>query len=179
VKVTVNKRTFIGRVKRFGGRVRKLFKPKVVETKPRRGSVSSLVPPRKPPLIVSVRLPTAEPESPRSRQNPEAPTLLPRRFSLQSLLHPRLPFGSIDSSSRNRLPTIVSDQDENWLSAFDTHSPDVAAADVPRIGHPGAPADRENHEQKAEYQTPGITTVRHGLGIAAPEHISVPNRDTA
>jgi hypothetical protein len=177
--VSVDKRTFLGRVKRFGGRVRKLFKPRVVETKPRRGSVSSLVSPRKPPLTVNVRLPTTEPESPRSRQNLEVPSILPRRFSLQSLLHARLPTGSVNSISRNRLPTIVSAPDDDWLIPLNMHSSDAAAADVPRIGHPEAQADGDNHERKGDGSTRATTALRHGLGIETPEPISVTNRDTA
>ena len=175
-KISVDKRTFLSRVKRFGGRVRKLFKPRVIETKPRRGSVSSLASPRKPPFTVSVRLPSGVPESPRSRQYPEAPSILPRRFSLQTLLHSRLPSGSADSSSRtagNRLSTIVSAQDDDWLSPLNTHSPDV-----PGIDRSSAQADRDNHEQKAEDQDQVTTTMFHGLGIGAPEPISVTNRDS-
>jgi hypothetical protein len=41
-KTPVGKRTFLSRVKRLGGRVRKLFKPRVAETKLRRNSVSHL-----------------------------------------------------------------------------------------------------------------------------------------
>ncbi len=173
-KVSVNKHTFLGRVKRFGGRIKKIFKPRIAETKPRRGSVSSLVAPRKPPLTVSVRLPTAEPESPTSHQNREAPSILPRRFSLQSLLHARIPTGSLNSSSRNRLPTIVSAPDDDWLSPSNVHSPDAAA--VPRAE---AQADGDAHEQKTEEPTRATTAVRHGLGIGAPEPNSVTNRDTA
>ena len=153
--VSVDKRTFLGRVKRFGGRVRKLFKPRVVETKPRRSGIY----PRKPSLTVNgnVRLPTADLES---RQNLEVPTILPRRFSLQSLLHPRPPIGSVNSSSRNRLPTIVSAPDDDWLSPLDMHSADDEAQD--------------NQELKAE----ATTVVRHGLGIkTADELISGANRD--
>ena len=179
-KISVDKRTFLSRVKRFGGRVRKLFKPRIIETKPRRGrrgSVSSLVSPSKPQFTVSVRLPSGVPESPRSRQYPEVPSILPRRFSLQTLLHSRLPSGSADSSSRtagNRLSTIVPAQDDDWLSPLNTHSPDTTAADVPGIDHLEAQADRDNHEQKAEDQT----TMLHGLGIGAPEPISVTSRDS-
>lgn len=177
--VSVDKRTFLGRVKRFGGRVRKLFKPRA---KPRRGSVSSVVSPRKPPLTVNIRLPATEPESPRSRQNPETPSVLPRRFSLQSLLHARLPTGSIHSSSRNRLPTIVSAPDDDWLSPLNMHSSDAAAAaaaDVPRIGHSEAQADGGNHERKGDESTQATTVVRCGLGIETAEPISVANRGTA
>jgi hypothetical protein len=148
-----------------------------METKPRSSSVSSLVSPRKPLFTVSVRLPTGVPESPRSRQNLQAPSFLPRRFSLQSLLHSRLPPGSADSSSSatagNRLPTIVSAQDDDWLSPLISHSPDAVAADVPGIDHP---AVGDNHEQKAEDQS---AAVRHGLGIGAREPISGTNRDSA
>ena len=171
--VSVDKRTFVGRVKRFGGRMRKLFKPRVVETKPRRSSVSSHVSPRKPPLTVSVRIPTAEPDSPRSRQNLGAPSILPRRFSLQSLLHARLPIGSVNSSSRNRLPTIVSAPDDDWLSPLNMPS-DAGAADVPSIDH----RDGDHHELKADDST-RATTVRHGLGIETPEPVSVTDGDTA
>ncbi|KAF8481195.1 hypothetical protein DFH94DRAFT_445206 [Russula ochroleuca] len=177
-KISIDKRTFLSRVKRFGGRVRKLFKPRVLETKPRHGSVSSLLPARKPPFSVSVRLPTG-PESPRSRLDPETASILPRRFSLQTLLHSRLPSGSADSGSRtmgNRLSTIVSAQDDDWLSPLNTHSPDAAAADVPETDH--SQADRDNYEQKVEDQIPVTTTMRHGLGIGAPEPISVTNRDS-
>ena len=177
--VSVDKRTFLSKVKRFGGRVRKLFKPRVVETKPRRDSVSSLVSPRKPPLTVNVRLPTAEPESPRSRQNLEVPSILPRRFSLQSLLHARFPTGSVNSSSRSRLPTIVSAPDDDWLSPLNMHSSDAVGADVPRIDHSEAQADGDNHERKGDNSTRATTAVRHGLGIETPDPISVANRDTA
>lgn len=175
--VSDDKRTFLRRVRRFGGRVKKLFKPRMVETKPRRSSVSSRMSPRKPPLTVSVRLPIAEPESPRSRQNLEVPSILPRRFSLQSLLHARIRTGSV--SSRNRLPTIVSAPDDDWLSPLNMNSPDAAAADVPRIDHSEPQADGDNHERKADDSTLATTAVRHGLGIVTPEPISVTNRDTA
>ena len=122
-KMSIGKRTFLSRVKRFGGRVRKLFKPRVVETRARHNSVSSLVSPRKSSLAVSLR-PASE--SARSHQGPEAQYFIPRRFSLQSLLHSRMPSGSADSNSRagNRLSTIVSARDEDWPS----RSPNAAAA---------------------------------------------------
>ena len=175
VKVSVNKRTFLGRVKRFGGRVRKLFKPRVVETNPRRGSVSSL---RKPPLTVNVRLLGGVPESPRSRQNSEAPSFLPRRLSLQSLLHSRLPLGSNSrATADNRLPTILSTQDDDWLSPLNSYSPDATAADVPGIDH-SEQAGSDDHGRKAEEQIPVTTAVLHGLGIGGPEPNSVTNRDS-
>ena len=172
-KVSVGKRTFLGKVKRFGGRVKKLFKPAVVETRPRRNSISSLVTPRKPPLTVNVRLPAGVPESPRSRQNSEARTLLPHRLSLHSLLHSRLQLGSSESNSRatgdNRLPTILSTQDDDWLSPLNSHSSDAAGADVRGI-------DIGDRGQKAEDQVPAVL---HGLGIGAREPNSVTNRDSA
>jgi hypothetical protein len=177
--VSIDKRTFLGRVKRFGGRVRKIFKPRVAKTKPRRSSVSSHVSPPKPPLTVSVHLPIAEPEGPRSRQNLGAPSILPRRFSLQSLLHARLPTGSVNSSSRNRLPTIVSAPDDDWLSPLNMHSSDAATADVPRIDHSEIRTNGDNHELKADDSTLETTAARHGLGIETAEPISVRNRDTA
>ena len=177
--VSVGKRTFLDRVKRFGGRVRKLFKHRVGESKPRRGSISSLVSPPKPPPTVNVRLPTAEPESPRSHQYPEVRAILPRRFSLQSLLHARFPTGSINSSSRNRLPTIVSAPDDDWLSPLNMPSSDAATADVSRIDHSEAQADGDNHERRGDGSTRATTAVRHGLGIETPEPISVTDRDTA
>jgi hypothetical protein len=76
----------------------------------------------------------------------------------------------------NRLSTIVSAQDDDWLSPLNTHSPDAAAADVPETDH--SQADRDNYEQKVEDQIPVTTTMRHGLGIGAPEPISVTNRDS-
>jgi hypothetical protein len=176
-KVSVGKRTFLGKVKRFGGRVKKLFKPTVVETRPRRSSVSSHVTPRKPPLTVNVCLPAGVPESPTSRQNSSVPSLLPRRLSLHSLLHSRLPLGSSDSNSRatadNRLPTILSTQDDDWLSPLDSHYSDAAAADVRGINHSEPQADKDD---RAEDQVPAVL---HGLGIGAPEPNSVANRDSA
>ena len=168
-KITVGKRTFLSRVKRFGGRVRKLLKPRVAETKPWRNSVSSLVSPRKPSIPVSVRLPAAVPESPSSHQG------LPRRFSLQSLLHPRLPSGSADSSSRattgNRLSTIVSAREEDSSSLENTRLRDAAAADISGMGL----AD----EQKAGSEAPMTTETLHGLGIGAPELTSIASPDSA
>lgn len=161
--VSVNKRTFLNRVKRFGGRVRKLlkdFKPRVIEIRPRRSSVSSPMSPGEPPLTVQVLLPIAEPESPRSRQDPEARSTLPRRFSLPA----RLPTGSTNSGLRNRLSMIVSAPDD-WLSPLNMHSSgDAAAADVPRSA--------------ADESTRATSAVRHSLGIQATEPVSVTNRDT-
>jgi hypothetical protein len=171
-KTPVGKRTFLSRVKRLGGRVRKLFKPRVAETKLRRTGVS-LKSPRKPSLPVSVRLPAAVPESPSSRQGSDARHIIPRRFSLQSLLHPRLPLGSFDSSSRvhasNRLSTIVSAQEEDWPSFQDMHLPDTAAAEVLGSVDPETDLDRDHHGEKAEDQVPVTTETLHGLGIGAPE----------
>ncbi|KAI0004314.1 hypothetical protein BJV74DRAFT_441224 [Russula compacta] len=172
-KITVGKRTFLSRVKRFGGRVRKLFKPRVAETKPWRNSVSSLVSPRKPSILVNVRLPAAVPESPTSRQG------LPRRFSLQSLLHPRLPSGSAESSSRattgNRLSTIVSARvsarEEYSSSLENTRLPDASAADISGMD----PAD----EQKVGSEAPMTTETLHGLGIGAQESTSIASPDSA
>lgn len=165
-KVSVNKRTFLNRVKRFGGRVRKLFKdfkPRVIETRPRRSSVSPPASPGEPPLTVQVLLPIAEPESPRSQQNPEVRSTLrslPRRFSLPA----RLPTGSTNSGSRNRLSMIVSAPDD-WLSPLNMHSSDDAAvADVPRSA--------------ADVSTRATSAVRHSLGIQAIEPVSVTKRDT-
>ncbi len=155
-KISVGKRTFLSRVKRFGGRVRKLFKPRVVEVKPRHRSVSPFVSPRRPSLPVSLRLATAAPESPKScqRQGSEAQHFIPRRFSLQSLLHSRLPPASANSNSRptagNRLSTVVSARDEDWLSQQNTRPPDGAAADISGIIHRGAYPDRDHYGQKAE-----------------------------
>lgn len=156
-KISVGKRTFLSRVKRFGGRVRKLFKPRVVETRPRHNSVSSLVSPRKSSLPVSLRLAS---ESARSHQGPEAQYFIPRRFSLQSLLHSRMPSGSADSNSRatagNRLSTIVSAQDEDWSSVHNTRSPNAAAAaDVAGIVHHEAHPDRDHCGLKAEDRVSG------------------------
>jgi hypothetical protein len=135
-KISIGKRTFLSRVKRFGGRVRKLFKPRVVETRARHNSVTSLVSPRKSSLPVSLRLAS---ESAGGHQGPEAQYFIPRRFSLQSLLHSRMPSGSGDSNSRatagNRLSTIVSAQDDDWPSVHNTRPPNAATADVAGIDH--------------------------------------------
>jgi len=137
--VPIGKRTILNRVKRIGGRVRKLFKARAVETKPRRNSVSSLVSPRRPPLSVNVRLPAALPESPASRQGSELPLhSVTRRFSLQSLLHSRLlPRESTDASSRatvgNRLSPVVSarEAEGDWLSVENTS---LSATGIVRTG---------------------------------------------
>lgn len=140
--VPIGKRTFLTRVKRIGGRVRKLFKTRAVETKPRRNSVSSLVSPRRPSLSVSVRLPAALPESPASRQGSEPPLhSITRRFSLQSLLHSRLPRESTDTSSRanvgNRLSTVVSarEAEGDWLSVENTPVPGIVRTGVQSNGN--------------------------------------------
>ncbi|KAN0128393.1 hypothetical protein V8E53_013782 [Lactarius tabidus] len=140
--VPIGKRTFLNRVKRIGGRVRKLFKTRVVETKPRRNSVSSLVSPRRPSLSVSVRLPAALPESPASRQGSEPPLhSINRRFSLQSLLHSRLPRESTDANSRatlgNRLPTVVSarEAEGDWLRVENTSAPGIVRTGVQSNGN--------------------------------------------
>lgn len=144
-KISVGKRTFLSRVKRFGGRVRKLFKPRAVETRPRRNSPST----RKPPPPVTLRLS----ESPKNRQGPEATYFIPRRFSLQSLLHSRLPPGSDDPNSRatagDRLSTVVSAH-EDRLSLLDTRLLDATTADVSGIIYQDVHPDRYHHEQKAE-----------------------------
>lgn len=146
-KISVGKRTFLSRVKRFGGRVRKLFKPRAVETRPRRNSAST----RKPPPPVTLRLS----ESPKNRQGSEATYFIPRRFSLQSLLHSRLPPGSDDPNSYatagNRLSTVVSAH-EDRLSLQDTRLLDATTADVSGIMYQDVHPDRDHHEQKAEDQ---------------------------
>ena len=148
--VPIGKRTFLNRVKRIGGRVRKLFKTRAVETKPRRNSVSSLVSPRRPSLSVSVRLPAALPESPASRQGSELPLhSIARRFSLQSLLHSRLPRASTDASSRatvgNRLSTVVSarEAEGDWLSVENT------SLSAPGIVRTGTQENGDQHEKTA------------------------------
>ena len=153
-KVPIGKRTFLNRVKRIGGRVRKLFKTRPVETKPRRNSVSSLVSSRRASLSVSVRLPAALPESPASRQGSGPPLhSITRRISLQSLLHSRLPRESVDSSSRasvgNRLSTVVSAREGDWLrlSLENTSSPDA-----PGIVRNGVQSNGDQHEKTAESQ---------------------------
>ena len=138
-KISVGKRTFLGRMKRFGGRVRKLFKPRIVEARPRHNGVST----RKPPLPVTLRLS----ESPKNRQESEGTHFITRRFSLQSLLHSssRLPPGSDDSNSRatasRRLSTVVSAHE----SLQDTRLLDATTTDgiVYQHVHP----DRDHHEQ--------------------------------
>src|SRR6266404_4107965 len=152
-KIPIGKRTFLNRVKRIGGRVRKLFKTRTVETKPRRNSVSSLVSSRRPSLSVSVRLPAAVPDSPASRQESEAPFhSITRRFSLHSLLHSRLPRESADASSRgtvgNRLSTVVSAASEGErLSLEDTRSPNA-----PAVIRNGMQSGGDQHEKTAEGQ---------------------------
>jgi hypothetical protein len=148
--VPIGKRTFLNRVKRIGGRVRKLFKTRAVETKPRRNSVSSLVSPRRPSLSVSVRLPAALPESPASRQGSELPLhSITRRFSLQSLLHSRLPRESTDANSRatvgNRLSTVVSarEAEGDWLSVENT------SLSAPGIVRTGAQSNGDQQEKTA------------------------------
>ena len=181
-KVPVGKRTFLNRVKRIGGRVRKLFKARVVETKTRRNSASSLVSPRKPPIPVSVRLPAAVPDSPTSRQGSEQPHSIPRRFSLQSLLHSRLPRESADSSLRpatgNRLSTVISAHDEEWSSLDNIRLPDFA--DAPGIVQPETQLDRDQPERKTEGQVPMTSEVRHrlGVGVAEPTWVAT-NPDSA
>lgn len=149
--VPIGKRTFLNKVKRIGGRVRKLFKTRTVETKPRRNSVSSLVSPRRPSLSVSVRLPAALPESPASRQGSEPPLhSITRRFSLQSLLHSRLPRESTDASSRatvgSRLPTVVSarEAEGDWLTVENT------SLLVPGIVRTGVQSNGDLHEKTGE-----------------------------
>ncbi|KAH9968948.1 hypothetical protein BC827DRAFT_1263407 [Russula dissimulans] len=135
-KVSLSNRTFLNKVKRFGGRVRKLFKARAVETKPRRNSVPSLVSPHRPLHAVSVHLPPSMPESPRSRRDTGARRSMPHRFSLQSLLPTRLPPRNADSGSRtiagNRLSAITSTYSEEWLSRhiINARLPDAAPADV-------------------------------------------------
>ncbi|KAI9445179.1 hypothetical protein H4582DRAFT_897478 [Lactarius indigo] len=151
-KVPIGKRTFLNRVKHIGGRVRKLFKNRPVETKPRRDSVSSLVSSRRASLSVSVRLPAALPESPASRQGSELPLhSITRRFSLQSLLHPRLPRESADSSSRasvgNRLSTVVSAREGDGLSLENTSLPNA-----PGIIRNGVQSNGDQHGKTAESQ---------------------------
>ncbi|KAF8271375.1 hypothetical protein EI94DRAFT_580270 [Lactarius quietus] len=152
--VPIGKRTFLNRVKRIGGRVRKLFKTRAVETKPRRNSVSSLVSPRRPSLSVSVRLPAALPESPASRQGSQLPLhSITRRFSLQSLLHSRLPRESTDTSSRatvgNRLSTVVSarETEGDWLSLENTN---LSAPGIVQTGLLQSTGDQQ--EKTAESQ---------------------------
>lgn len=145
-KISVGKRGFLSRVKRFGGRVRKLFKPRAGETRSR---VSTRKPPPPPP--VSLRLS----ESPKNRQGTEARYFIPRRFSLQSLLHSRLPPGSDDSNSRatadNRLSTVVSvSAHEDRLSLQDTRLLDATTADVLGIVYHDVHPERDYLEQKAE-----------------------------
>lgn len=152
VKVPIGKRTFLNRVKHIGGRVRKLFKNRPVEAKPRRNSVSSLVSSRGASLSVSVRLPAALPESPASRQGSELPLhSITRRFSLQSLLHPRLPRESADSSSRasvgNRLPTVVSEREGDWPNFENTSLPNA-----PGIVRNGVQSNEDQHGKTAESQ---------------------------
>ncbi|KAI9460862.1 pyridoxal phosphate-dependent transferase [Lactarius psammicola] len=139
---------------RIGGRVRKLFKTRPAETKARRNSVSSLVSSRRASLSVSVRLPAALPESPTSRQGSEPPLhSITRRFSLQSLLHSRLPRESADSSSRtsvgNRLSTVMSTREGDWLrlSLDNTGFPDA-----PGIVRNGVQPNGDQHEKTAESQ---------------------------
>ncbi|KAH9982487.1 hypothetical protein BGW80DRAFT_1263540 [Lactifluus volemus] len=170
-KVPMGKRTFLSRVKRIGSRVRKLFKARGVESKPRRNSASFLVSPRKPPLPVSVRLPAAVPESPPSHQGIELPHPISRRFSLQSLLHSRLPRESADSSSgamaSNRLSTIISAhevEEGDWSSLDNFRLPDIADAD--RDGN------------KTEGETPMTSQPSCGLGIGLADPISVANPDS-
>ena len=146
-KISVGKRTFLSRVKRFGGRVRKLFKPRAGETRSR---VST----RKPPPPVGLRLS----ESPKIRQGTEARYFIPRRFSLQSLLHSRLPPGSDDSNSRatadNRLSTVVSvSAHEDRLSLQDTRLLDATTADVLGIVYHDVHPERDYLEQKAAEET--------------------------
>ena len=150
----IGKRTFLNKVKRMGGRVRKLFKTRPVETKPRRNSVSSLVSPRRPSLSVSVRLPAALPESPASRQGSELPLhSITHRFSLQSLLHSRLPRDSesVDVNSRatpgNRLSTVMSarEAEGDWLSLENTGLPDA-----PGIAQNGVQSNGDQHEKTVE-----------------------------
>jgi len=148
-KISVGKRTFLSRVKRFGGRVRKLFKPRAGEARSRHNSVST----RKPPPPVTLRLS----ESPKNRQGSEARYFIPRRFSLQSLLHSRLPPGSDDSNSRatadNRLSTVVSvSAHEDRLSLQDTRLLDATTADVLGIVYHDVHPERDYLEQKAEDQ---------------------------
>ncbi|KAI0307820.1 hypothetical protein B0F90DRAFT_1677526 [Multifurca ochricompacta] len=127
----IGKHTFMNKVKRFGGRVRKLFKARVVETKPQRNSVSSLVSPCKSSRPVSVRLPTPVPvpENATSRQDSEHSHYLSHRISLESLLPSRLARESVDNSSRtttgDRLSTIISVHEEEWLSPRETRLPDA------------------------------------------------------
>ena len=149
--VPIGKRTFLNKVKRIGGRVKKLFKTRAVDTKPRRNSVSSLVAPRRPSLSVSVRLPAALPESPASRQGSELPLhSITHRFSLQSLLHSRLPRESTDASSRatvgNRLSTVVSTREAegDWLSLENT------SVSAPGIVRTGVQSNGDQHGKTAE-----------------------------
>jgi len=163
----LSNRTFLNRVKRFGGRVRKLFKARAVETRPRRNSVSSLVSPRKPLHAVSVRLSPSMPESPRSHQGSGAPPRsMPHRFSLQSLLHTRLPSRNADTGSRatarNRLSTITSTYGDEWLSRHftSTRLPDAAPADVSGVVPVEEHPDSDPH-------VPVKSQALHGLGIEA------------
>jgi hypothetical protein len=180
-KTPIGKRTFINRVKRIGGRVRKLFKARVVEPKPRRNSVSSLVAPRRPPLPVSVRLPAAAPESPTSHQGAEQPHAIPRRFSLQSLLHSRLPRESANSSSQaiagNRLSTVISAHDEDWPSLENFRLPDVG--DAPGIVRPETQPDKDQPERETEGQSPVTSEIPRGLGVAVAEPNSVASPESA
>ena len=146
-KISVGKRTFLSRVKRFGGRVRKLFKPRAAESRPRRNNNVSA---RKPPPPVTLRLSS---ESPKNREGSEATYFIPRRFSLQSLLHSRLAPGSDGSNSRatagDRLSTVVSAH-EDRLSLQETGLLDAITADVSGIVYHDVHPDRDHHEQKAE-----------------------------
>ena len=151
-KAPIGKRTFLNKVKRIGGRVKKLFKTRPVETKPRRNSISSLVSPRRPSLSVSVRLPAALPESPASRQGSELPLhSITHRFSLQSLLHSRLPRDSesVDASSRatagNRLSTVMSarEAEGDWLSLENTSLPGAPGI----VRDDGVQSNGDQHEK--------------------------------
>jgi hypothetical protein len=179
-KIPMGKRTFLNRVKRIGGRVRKLFKARVVEAKPRRNSVSSLVTPRKPPLPVSVRLPAAVPESPTNRQSTELRYSISRRFSLQSLLHSRLPRESADSSSRavagNRLSTVISAHGEDWSSLENFRLPGIA--DAPGDVRLETQPDRDQYKPKAERQAL-VTSEPRWLGVGVAEPSSVASPDSA
>ncbi|KAI9508765.1 hypothetical protein F5148DRAFT_843120 [Russula earlei] len=166
-KISVGNRTFLSRVKRFGGRVRKLFKPRTVETKPRRNSVSSLVTPRKSLHAVSVRLTAAIPESPRenprSRRGSWVPNAMSSRFSLQSLRRSRPPPESPDFSScvaaDNRLSTFASTHYDGWPLPQNRRLSGAALAEGSGIVHARVHPDR----------------VLQGLGIGEQESVESPD----
>ncbi|KAI0274657.1 hypothetical protein BC834DRAFT_965161 [Gloeopeniophorella convolvens] len=169
-----NKRTLLGRVKRFGGRVKNLFKVGT-DTRPRRNSVSSLVSSRKRTLPVSVRLPAATPDSPSSRQGSEPPQHIPRRFSLQSLFHARSPQReSLEPPMRtafhNPLSVVISEPDEDWLNLEDARVLDIA--DVAGMVQSEVQQGGEQSGPTLEEGPPATSTALepNALGIDLPDH---------